>query len=191
MPKQEQQAPEQGAQEQMQEQMQEAPKMPESIDLNGLSSKAIYELLSPFFTKGEVVAIVEDCREGGSDRTGITTGYKVKVAVPSMSEKDVFGVAKSTLAGYWINANSQQEPGQVVTINLAKQVIIIGNKLLPSNELVHPKSLVSIDTVMDVEKRKLLTDRYQLTKRKTVLQGVELFTFLDTLLPEEGDSVTE
>ena len=55
----------------------------------------------------------------------------------------------------------------------------------------HPKSLVPIETLMDVEKKRLLSDRYQLRKVKTVLQNTELFTFIDTVIPDELDGEIE
>ena len=164
----------------------QAPEMPTTIDVNAMSSAAIYELFQPHFTNKKVIGIVEEIRESGKDRTGVVNGYKVKLAVPSESQKDIFGVSKFTLQGYWVNVNSEMAVGQVVAADVSKQVVIIGNKLY-EGEMKHPKSLVPIETVMDIEKKQLLTDRYQLRKVKTVLQNTELFTFIDTVIPDEVD----
>lgn len=164
----------------------QAAAMPTTIDINSMSSAAIYALFQPHFTGKKVIGIVEEVREGGKDRTGLVTGYKVKLAIPSESQKDIFGVSKFTLQGFWVNVNSDMAVGQVVTADVSKQVVVIGNKLY-GGEMKHPKSLVPVETLMDVEKRKLLSDRYQLRKVKTVLQNTELFTFIDTVIPDEID----
>ena len=158
--------------------------MPTTIDVNSMSSAAIYALFQPHFTNKKVIGIVEEIREGGKDRTGVVTGYKVKLAIPSESQKDIFGVSKFTLQGYWVNVNGEMAVGQVVAADVSKQVVIIVNKLY-EGEMKHPKSLVPIETLMDVEKKQLLSDRYQLRKVKTVLQNTELFTFIDTVIPDE------
>ena len=164
----------------------QAAAMPTTIDINSMSSAAIYALFQPHFTNKKVIGIVEEVREGGKDRTGLVTGYKVKLAIPSESQKDIFGVSKFTLQGFWVNVNSDMAIGQVVVADVSKQVVIIGNKMY-EGEMKHPKSLVPIETLMDVEKKKLLSDRYQLRKVKTVLQNTELFTFIDTVIPDEVD----
>ena len=168
----------------------EASAMPTTVDINSMSSAAIYALFRPHFTNKKVIGIVEEIREGSKDRTGLVTGYKVKLAVPSESQKDIFGVSKFTLQGFWVNVNSEMAVGQVVTADVSKQVVIIGNKMY-EGEMKHPKSLVPIETLMDVEKKKLLSDRYQLRKVKTVLQNTELFTFIDTVIPDEIDGEME
>ena len=165
----------------------QAPAMPTTVDVNSMSSAAIYELFQPHFTNKKVIGIVEEIREGGKDRIGVVNSYKVKLAIPSESQKDIFGVSKFTLQGYWVNVNSEMTVGQVVSADVSKQVVIIGNKLY-EGEMKHPKSLVPIETLMDVEKKRLLSDRYQLRKVKTVLQNTELFTFIDTVIPDEVES---
>ena len=164
----------------------QVPAMPTTIDVNSISSAAIYAMFQPHFTNKKVIGIVEEIREGGKDRTGVVTGYKVKLAIPSESQKDIFGVSKFTLQGFWVNVNSEMAVGQVVAADVSKQVVIIGNKMY-EGEMKHPKSLVPIETLMDVEKKQLLSDRYQLRKVKTVLQNTELFTFIDTVIPDEVD----
>ena len=162
----------------------QVPAMPTSVDINAMSSSAIYSLFQPHFTNKKVIGIVEEVREGGKDRTGLVTGYKVKLAIPSESQKDIFGVSKFTLQGFWVNVNSDMAIGQVVVADVSKQVVVIGNKVY-NGEMKHPKSLVPIETLMDVEKKRLLSDRYQLRKVKTMLQSTELFTFIDTVIPDE------
>ena len=162
----------------------QAPAMPTTVDVNSMSSAAIYELFQPHFTNKKVIGIVEEIREGGKDRIGVVNSYKVKLAIPSESQKDIFGVSKFTLQGFWVNVNSEMAVGQVVAADVSKQVVIIGNKMY-EGEMKHPKSLVPIETLMDVEKKRLLSDRYQLRKVKTVLQNTELFTFIDTVIPDE------
>jgi hypothetical protein len=155
--------------------------LPTNVDIDSLTSQAIYDLLQPHFSKGKVIAIVEDCRDGSSDRTNTVNTYRVKLAIPSQSAKDVFGVARGILQGYWIVSNSELTIGQVVTIDLKGFVITIDNKLLDDNETIaHPKSIVRIETIFDLDKKQLLSDRYALAKQKTTIQGVELFTFIDT-----------
>lgn len=168
------------------EELKKLPELPTTIDINSMSSAAIYALFQPHFTNKKVIGIVEEIREGGKDRTGVVTGYKVKLAIPSESQKDIFGVSKFTLQGFWVNVNSEMAVGQVVAADVSKQVVIIGNKMY-EGEMKHPKSLVPIETLMDVEKKRLLSDRYQLRKVKTVLQNTELFTFIDTVIPDEVD----
>ena len=161
--------------------------MPTTIDIESVSSAAIHAALSPYFEKGKVIAIVEDCREAGSDRSGENNAFRIKLAIPSESQKDVFGVTKKTLQGYWINANTAMTIGQVVTIELKGFVVTINNKVYEGAngpEIVHPKAIVRIDTIFDMEKQRLINDRYQMIKQKVNIQGTEMFQFMDTLMPD-------
>ena len=169
------------------EEAKQLPAMPTSIDIETVSSAAIHAALSPYFTKGKVIAIVEDCQEAGSDRSGENNAFRIKLAIPSESQKDVFGVTKKTLQGYWINANAEMAIGQVVTIELKGFVVTINNKVYEGAngpEIVHPKAIVRIDTIFDMEKQRLINDRYQMIKQKINIQGTEMFQFMDTLMPE-------
>ena len=163
------------------------PAMPTSIDIESLSSAAIYAMLNPYFEKSKVIAIVEDCQEAGSDRSGENNAFRIKLAIPSESQKDVFGVTKKTLQGYWINANTNMAIGQVVTVDLKGFVVTINNKVYDGAngpEIVHPKAIVRIDTIFDIEKKKLINDRYQMLKQKINIQGTEMFQFIDTVMPD-------
>lgn len=158
--------------------------MPTTIDIFANSSKAVYDMLEPHFKHGRVIGIIEECTVSGEDRTKEANSFRVKLAVPSKSDVDAFGVIKYTLQGYWINANGFQEVGKVVNIDLKGYVLQINNAIdKESGKLYHPKWFTRIEKLFDVEKRALLTDQFVMLKNKTEIQGSAMFVFKDTYTP--------
>ena len=170
--------------EQEKEAVAKATAMPTTIDIFANSSKAVYELLEPHFEHGRVIGIIEECTVSGEDRTKEANSFRVKLAVPSKSDVDAFGVIKHTLQGYWLNANGFQEIGKVVNIDLKGYVLRINNAIdKESGKLYHPKWFTRIEKLFDVEKKALLTDQFVMVKNKTEIQGTSMFVFKDTYMP--------
>jgi hypothetical protein len=100
------------------------------IDLETMTAKQIYDALVAQMEAGQIVGIVERCKQSANDRTGQATEYGIKIAFPTQGSRlDSFGNARFVTVGYWLNSYEPIEVGSVQKINASNFAIVSNNKV--------------------------------------------------------------